>query len=77
MALWQRLSDKAIMLEKEQVFEIANKLYLEEHMKVEHPPLPRCPSEEERVEHEMTTYRFEPGVNFEFHANQSQAAKRL
>ena len=64
MALWQRLNDKAIMLEKEQAFEIANKLYKEEHVKVEHPPLPRCPSEEERVEHEMTHLPFRAWCEF-------------
>ena len=63
-ALWQRLNDKAIMLEKEQAFEVANKLYLEEHVKVEHPPLPRCPSEEERVEHEMAHLPFRPWCEF-------------
>ena len=52
--LWQRLNDKAIMLEREAAFEIANKLYKEEHLTVAHPPLPRCPSESEKAEHEMT-----------------------
>ena len=41
-------------LERDAAFETANRLYNEEHGSVETQKIPRCPSEHERMEHELT-----------------------
>ena len=53
-ALWLRLVGHVVKLERDAAFETANRLYNEEHGSVETQKIPRCPSEHERMEHELT-----------------------
>ena len=51
-ALWTRLNEKMIKLERDLAFETANRLYREQHEKVRIPTIPRAPSAEGVLEHE-------------------------